>query len=83
VDVPKDCTDKTKVALYARPTEFLTPEVRKSQSSWRFLPEGVEERFLRDLQTDLASGAWQEKYEKLAEQAHIRCQLRLVVSNVV
>lgn len=80
IDVPRDCTDRFQVALYARPEEFLNPEVRKSQSAWKFLPPSVEDRFVNALSQDLKSGAWDEKYGKLRSQPVINCQLRLVIS---
>ena len=58
VPVPGDCTDRFQVALHARPEQFLDPRVRSAQSAWRFLPPGVEERFVSALAGDLASGAW-------------------------
>ena len=80
VQVRRDCPDKFQVALYARPEAFLNPQVRHAQSAWRFLADGVEERFVRDLARDLASGAWDARYGHLRAQSEIRCQLRLVTS---
>jgi len=80
VPVPIDCTDRFQVALYARPEEFLNPEVRSSQSAWKFLPAGAEENFVRTLKSDLESGAWKKKYGYLQGQPFINCQLRVVVS---
>lgn len=79
IPVPIDCTDRFQVALYARPEEFLNPQVRSAQSAWKFLPEGVEDRFVHLLRCDLESGAWNEKYGHLKAQPFINCQLRLVV----
>ncbi len=81
IPVPRDCTDKFQVALYARPEEFLNPEVRGSQSAWKFLPPGAEERFVQKLTTDLKSGAWESKYGHLRTRETINCQLRLIVAS--
>lgn len=80
IPVPIDCTDKFQVALYARPNDFLNPEVRKSQSAWKFLPPGAEERFVQRLSSDLVSGDWDRKYGHLKKQNFINCQLRLIVA---
>ena len=78
VPVPVDCTDKFQVALYARPEEFLNPEVRKSQSAWKFLPAGAEDKFLESLSAELGNGEWDRKYGHLRKQSQIRCQLRVL-----
>jgi hypothetical protein len=78
--VPIDCTDKFQVALYARPEDFLNPEIRKSQSAWKFLPPGAEDSFMKTLTADLSSGAWEKKYGHLKKQPFINCQLRLIVA---
>lgn len=80
IPVPHDCTDRFQVALYARPEEFLNPEVRKSQSAWKFLPPGAENRFVNALSNDLKSGKWDERYGHLRKRPFINCQLRVIVS---
>jgi hypothetical protein len=80
IAVPIDCTDRFQVALYARPEEFLNPQVRLSQSAWKFLAPGVEDRFVEHLSEDLKSGVWDQKYGKLRTKPFINCQLRLVIA---
>jgi SAM-dependent methyltransferase len=80
VPVAHDCTDRFQVALYARPEAFLDDAVRAAQSSWRYLPPGVEARFVDALRRDLASGAWERRYGALRAQPEIACQLRLLVA---
>lgn len=80
VTVPRDCTDRFQVALYARPEAFLDDEVRRAQSAWGFLPPGVEARFVAALGRDLASGAWDARYGALRAKPAIDCQLRLLVA---
>jgi SAM-dependent methyltransferase len=79
VPVARDCTDRFQVALYARPEMFLDEAVRRSQSAWNFLPDGVENRFVAHLQSDLADGTWERRYGHLRRQETISCQLRLIV----
>jgi SAM-dependent methyltransferase len=80
IPVPIDCTDRFQVALYARPEEFLNPGVRRSQSAWKFLPAGVEDRVIHSLSDDIASGEWNRRYGHLRSQPFINCQLRLIVA---
>jgi SAM-dependent methyltransferase len=80
IEVPRDCSDGFQVAFYARPEAFLDARVRRSQSAWSFLPPGVEDRIVRALADDLASGRWDETYGRLRALPAIRCQLRLVVA---
>jgi len=80
VPVTRGCSDRFQVALYARPEEFLREEVRRSQSAWNFLPDGVEARFVLQLTQDLASGSWDAKYGHLRQRPDINCQLRLLVA---
>ena len=80
IPVPIDCTDRFQVALYARPEEFLNPEVRSSQSAWKFLPPGAEDRFVEKLKTDLESGEWNKKHSHIKSQPFINCQLRILIA---
>jgi SAM-dependent methyltransferase len=81
IAVPKDCVDGFQVAFYARPEAFLQKEVRKSQSAWGFISEPVENRIVKALSDDLASGKWEEKYGHLRKRETINCQLRLIVAS--
>jgi len=80
IPVPIDCSDRFQVALYARPHDFLNPEIRSAQSAWKFLPSGAEERFVQKLKADLESGVWEKKYGHLKQQPFINCQLRLIIN---
>ena len=79
--VALDCTDRFQVALYGRPEAFLDEAVRRSQSAWNFLEDGVEDRFVAQLAADLRDGTWDKNYGHLRDQAFITCQLRLVVAH--
>jgi len=78
VPVPAGCPDGFLEAFYGRPEAFLDPEVRRSQSSWRFVPRAVAERGLARLRDDLASGRWDERYGALREAPEFDGSLRLV-----
>ena len=81
IAVPRDCADGFQVAYYARPEAFLQKKVRKSQSAWGFVSAEVEDRIVKTLADDLASGKWDEKYGHLRKRPTINCQLRLIVAN--
>jgi SAM-dependent methyltransferase len=79
VPVPLDCTDGFLEAFYGRPERLLEPAVRKAQSSWGFIGEGVEARFVESLSKDLASGRWDERHGHLRTQPAFEGALRLIV----
>lgn len=83
VPVRRECTDRFQSANYARPEELLKDEVRAAQSSWVFLPEGAEARFVAALSDDLKSGKWDEQFGHMRDQPSIETQLRLIVSRPV
>jgi ubiquinone/menaquinone biosynthesis C-methylase UbiE len=79
VPVTLNCKDQFIEALYGKPEAFLRPEVRKAQSLWGFLPEGMEQRIVKKLQEDLTSGAWEKKHGHLRTLPEFQGALRLVV----
>lgn len=80
VPVPHDCIDGFHEAFYARPEAFLDPGVRKSQSAWRFLPLGVEQRIVNDIARDIETGEWDKKYGHLRMQPQFTCSLRIITA---
>lgn len=80
IPVPLDCTDGFQEAFYGRPEAFLDPAVRKAQSAWGFLPEGLEATLVARLAADLASGDWDKQYGHFRQQPHFTCALRLVTA---
>jgi methyltransferase family protein len=80
VPVPFDCVDGFTEAFYGRPEQFLDPSVRASQSAWTFVDAADEERSMRRLADDLASGRWDERHGQLRTEAEFTGALRLVVS---
>jgi SAM-dependent methyltransferase len=77
---PADCTDGFFEAFWNRPEELLDPTVRASQSIWRLLEPGVEERIVERLGADLTSGKWDEEHGALRELSSYEGSLRLVIS---
>ena len=57
VPIPLHCADDFQEAFYGRPVAFLQKEVRKAQSAWGFLPDGLEGILVQRLAADLQTGA--------------------------
>lgn len=79
VPVPIDCADGFTEAFYGRPERLLDPAVRRAQSSWAFVPEGAEARFVEHLSADLASGRWDARHGGLRTQPTFESSMRLIV----
>jgi len=79
VPVPLDCTDGLTEAFYGRPERLLEQVVRDAQSSWKFAPDGTEQRFVEALTADLASGRWDERHGALRTQPTFDGSMRLVI----
>jgi SAM-dependent methyltransferase len=80
--VPRDCSDRMFATLWARPEEYLDPEVRRATSVWHALPKAVAERALARLAADLASGAWDARHAHLRTEREWDVGLRLVTAEV-
>jgi len=80
VPIAIDCVDGFTEAFYARPELMLETTVRRAQSAWGFVEDGVEERFAKRLSDDLKSGAWDHKYGHLRSEPFFDGSLRLIVS---
>ncbi|HEY5231790.1 MAG TPA: class I SAM-dependent methyltransferase [Galbitalea sp.] len=80
VPIPFDCVDGFNQAYYGRPELLLDERARAANSAWSFVGPEVEARFARDLDADLGSGAWDEKYGYLRTQGEFDGALRLVIS---
>lgn len=77
--VPADCTDGFYAAYWARPWAYLDPQVRAGISAISLADEADVREALRLLETDLASGDWNERYEDLLGLDAIDMGYRIVV----
>ncbi len=77
--VPADSTDGFGQAFFARPERLLESEVRRAMSAWSFVAPETVESFERRLGSDLASGAWDEKYGLYRGLESFDVGLRLVI----
>ncbi|MEU3055822.1 MerR family transcriptional regulator [Streptomyces griseus] len=66
VPVPWDCADGLFEAYWRRPGAYLEERVRRAMSVWTRVGPEAEERAVRGLADDLASGRWAERNGDLA-----------------
>lgn len=67
VPVPWDCVDGFYHAYWRRPQAYLDEHVRRGISVWARVGPDVEQRVVRSLRADLASGRWAERNRDLAD----------------
>ncbi|MFD4957637.1 class I SAM-dependent methyltransferase [Microbacterium sp. NPDC058389] len=80
VPIPLDCTDGFGEAYYGRPEALLDAGARRANSAWSFVGPDVEERFVRALAADLASGTWDARWGALRSTPEFDGSLRLIVA---
>ena len=78
VPIPHDCTDGFLAAYWRRPAAYLDERVRAAMSS--FWKVGDVSDGLAELEADLRSGAWQERYGGLRDRDDLDCGYRLVTT---
>ena len=76
--VPNDCTDRMFAGVWARPEQYLDPEVREATSVWHQLPREVTTRAVTQLRDDLESGRWDERNGHLRTTPEWDVGLRLI-----
>lgn len=78
VPIPHDCTDGFLAAYWRRPAAYIDARVRASMSSfWKI---GDVEEGLKELEADLKSGAWEDRYRSLLNLTELDCGYRLVIT---
>jgi len=80
IPIPLDCVDGFQEAFYGRPEAFLNNDVRRAQSAWGFLPDGVEDILVQALASELNSGEWDKKYGHFRTMPSFTCSLKLIVA---
>jgi SAM-dependent methyltransferase len=78
--IPWDCTDGFFEAYWRRPEAYLDEDVRRGMSVWSTLGPPVEERAVRELRDDLASGRWAERNRSLVGLDAAELGLRLLIA---
>jgi SAM-dependent methyltransferase len=80
VPIPWDCADGFFEAHWRRPEAYLDERVRRGVSVWTRVGPDVEQRAVRALGGDLASGRWAERNRELLELDAADLGLRLLVA---
>jgi SAM-dependent methyltransferase len=78
--VPWDCEDGFYEAYWRRPEAYLDERVRRGCSVWTTLGPEIEQRAVRDLRDDLASGRWTDRNGELLDQDAADLGLRLLIA---
>ena len=63
--IPWDCADGFYEAYWRRPAAYLDEHVRRGMSTWARVGPDAEQRAVRSLGADLASGRWAERTRDL------------------
>ena len=78
--IPWDCADGFFEAYWRRPGAYLDKNVRRGISMWARVGPEVEQRAVRTLGNDLASGRWAERNRDLLDLEAAELGLRLLVA---
>jgi hypothetical protein len=79
VPIPWDCADGFFEAYWRRPEAYLDEHVRRGVSVWPRVGPDAEQRAVRGLADDLASGRWAERNRDLLELETAELGLRLLI----
>lgn len=80
VPIPWDCVDGFLEAYWRRPEAYLDEDVRQGMSVWAAVGPEVEQRAVRSLRDDLASGRWADRNRELLDLEVADLGLRLLVA---
>jgi SAM-dependent methyltransferase len=78
--IPWDCADGFLEAYWRRPEAYLDENVRRGVSGWARVGPEAEQRAVRRLRDDLASGRWAERNRDLVDLDAAELGLRLLVT---
>ena len=78
--IPWDCADGFFEAYWRRPEAYLDDRVRRGISVWARVGPEAEQRAVRSLRDDLASGRWAERNRELIALDAAELGLRLLVT---
>ena len=78
--IPWDCADGFFEAYWRRPEAYLDENVRRGISVWASVGPDAEQRAVRNLREDLASGRWVERYRDLLDLEAAELGLRLLIA---
>jgi SAM-dependent methyltransferase len=78
--IPWDCVDGFFEAYWRRPEAYLDEKVRRGISVWTWIGPDAEQRAVRSLRADLASGRWAEQNRDLLDLEAAELGLRLLIA---
>jgi SAM-dependent methyltransferase len=80
VPIPWDCADGFFEAYWRRPEAYLDDHVRRGVSVWARVGPEPEQRAVRSLRADLASGRWADRNRDLIALEQAELGLRLLIT---
>jgi len=80
VPIPWDCADGFYEAYWRRPGAYLDDHVRRGMSIWARVGPDAEQRAVRSLRHDLASGRWAERNRDLIDLDAAELGERLLIA---
>jgi SAM-dependent methyltransferase len=78
--IPWDCADGFYEAYWRRPEAYLDVQVRRGMSIWARVGRDAEQRAVRSLGDDLASGRWVERNRDLVDLDAAELGVRLLIA---
>ena len=78
--IPWDCIDGFFEAYWRRPEAYLDEDIRRGCSVWSKVGMDAEQRAVRRLREDLASGQWTERNRDLVDLDAAELGLRLLIA---
>jgi SAM-dependent methyltransferase len=78
--IPWDCADGFFEAHWRRPEAYLDDRVRRGVSVWAKVGPDAEQRVVRSLRDDLASGRWAERNRDLVDLEAAELGARLLIA---
>ena len=78
--IPWDCADGFFEAYWRRPEAYLDENVRRGISVWATVEREAEQRAVRSLRDDLATGRWAERNRDLLDLEAAELGLRLLIA---
>jgi hypothetical protein len=78
--IPWDCADGFYEAYWRRPEAYLDESVRRGMSIWARVGPVAEQRAVRSLRDDLASGRWTERNRDLIDLDAAELGVRLLIA---
>jgi SAM-dependent methyltransferase len=78
--IPWDCADGFFEAYWRRPEAYLDENVRRGVSIWARVGPDAEQRAVRSLRDDLASGRWAERNRDLVDLEAAELGARLLIA---